>query len=98
MTSPSAESDLLIACASFSVSPDAPDFFTLRRMLQPVSSFHEQSTRSILVEGQLRDLMVPCGAPSFESSCEPLYSGLSAQAHRSEPARSTKLSFPFVTF
>ena len=33
MTSPSADSDLLIACASFSVSPDAPDFFTLRAVL-----------------------------------------------------------------
>ena len=30
MTSPSAESDLLIACASFIWSPAAPDFFTLR--------------------------------------------------------------------
>mmetsp|Transcript_4419 Transcript_4419/g.16182 ORF Transcript_4419/g.16182 Transcript_4419/m.16182 type:complete len:201 (-) Transcript_4419:3185-3787(-) len=28
ITSPSAESDLLIACASLSVSPSAPDFFT----------------------------------------------------------------------
>ena len=30
MTSPSALSDLLIACASFSCSPVLPDFFTLR--------------------------------------------------------------------
>ena len=29
MTSPSADSDLLMACASFIVSPAAPDFFTL---------------------------------------------------------------------
>lgn len=31
ITSPSADSDLLMACASFRVSPDAPDFFTLRQ-------------------------------------------------------------------
>jgi len=35
MTSPSALSDLLIACASFSCSPVDPDFFTLQRTPAP---------------------------------------------------------------
>jgi hypothetical protein len=52
MTSPSAESDLLIACASFSVSPDAPDFFTLRRALHDRQQLHQLTSRGKPVEAE----------------------------------------------
>ena len=90
ITSPSADRDLLMACASFSCSPALPLFFTLQQHHRGSAS---AGTVSVISHLQIAGTPRICGLMHRHH-----FWRCSWVVYRSEPARSTKLSLPRVTF